>query len=312
MLRRLAPIYRDVLFTPGKGSHPIGGRRRHGKERKIVPVAPPCRNLGIHSSEAVVVGVPCRIQIATRADPIASISHCEWVAGLVVAHEAHERSQRRHLTLSPGPGEHERSHILSEVVGGRLFGKLGLHEAVAPHILDLCEKRLVVAWPRALAPQGSSNIGPHCVARHRLRDPERARGGPLAGAEEIVVDNHPLVVHRPAVVANLQFCPFCACEGEAVGNHGAPPSENALGLDILPQGPIVILDGRRENNQPIVEDVEVVAAVETSGVGAENHAAHPGGRKGHIYILDHADHGPVLVPSSVRRPDVGVVRCALN
>ncbi len=85
-----------------------------------------------------------------------------------------------------------------------------------------------------------------------------------------VVNNHPLVVVRPAVELPKDDGPLLAGLGQAVGDDAADPLEyRALGLDVLPQGGVPVPDRRLERHEAGRDDGEVVAGHDHSGVRAE-------------------------------------------
>mmetsp|Transcript_70116 Transcript_70116/g.208972 ORF Transcript_70116/g.208972 Transcript_70116/m.208972 type:complete len:214 (-) Transcript_70116:672-1313(-) len=181
-----------------------------------------------------------------------------------------------------------------------------LHRVVSPLLPDVLKVWDVVACPRPLLQEHVGDVGAPGRSRHSLRNPQRSVARRLARSEALVVNYHPLVVVRPALVPQLQLRPLLARRRKAGGHDGARVRQQALRPHSSPARPVVVLNACLHDSQTCVRDVEVVTAVEGARIGSEYQAARGGPGEGQVEVLDHPQHGAVLVPRHVPHPEVGV------
>mmetsp|Transcript_21816 Transcript_21816/g.61752 ORF Transcript_21816/g.61752 Transcript_21816/m.61752 type:complete len:254 (-) Transcript_21816:850-1611(-) len=252
---------------PGEGRHLLAaGRRRDGGVREVVPPRLVPGHLGVDAAKAIVGRRPLVVEVAAGADRVAGVAAGHGVARVDVPQQLHERRHVLHLALRRGSGEHPGSDVAAPTVLIRELGVRALHRGVASHLARLREVRDVETRPRALVHEDVRHVLAVRVAGHRLRHPQRVILQRLAGCELLVVDDHPLVVARAALVPHLRRHPLLACRRQTVRHHRPHPRQDALGVHALPEGCVVVFDARLEDSQALVSDIPVVAAVQRARI----------------------------------------------
>eukprot|EP00047_Mylnosiga_fluctuans_P003855 m.231331 g.231331 ORF g.231331 m.231331 type:complete len:653 (-) comp12198_c0_seq1:417-2375(-) len=296
----------------GPGPGPREGRERlvcrAGDGPHIVGRKQIQRNdLGVNAanSEGILAGR----KIEARRDRVARISQGKRVGGVIVGlHEIAHGLQVMNVRGVAGKDLSTRALVVVEL-------RVRLrHGGIAAEGKNVCEIWDVVRRPElaVIAIEKTGNVPGVCVVRNLLDDPEGVSRKRVAagGLDELVVDDHVLVIVSAAVVLGEELRPLRRGGGHARGDHRAQPRDDgAARLQAAVERVVEDVVGRLGDDELRVgHHDEVIAAVERARIRAEGDDVGAGlrCRQREVVRLEDSNHAGVHIPSGVAQIDIAI------